>query len=150
VTTSNPSTPNSAAPGDADRDAALAARARELLLDSADHLDARTRSRLTQARHAALDQLGNARRPGVPFGGWLAPAGGLAAAVIVALIWSGRPVAPGAVTQVAEVRVQGAGDTFDDLSLIADAESLELAEEIEFYSWLEAEGDFGASGGGVG
>ena len=37
-----------------------------------------------------------------------------------------------------------------DVALMADAENLELAEEIEFYSWLEAEAVLPAATGGVG
>jgi len=56
---------------------------REALEASAEHLDAHVRSRLTQARHAALDELQRrARRPM-----WLiAPAAGIAAAAILAVV----------------------------------------------------------------
>jgi hypothetical protein len=151
VTTSDPTLrqPPGSGDDDAARDEAFAARARDLLQASADHLDARTLSRLTQARHAALDAVKDGRRAGFPAGGWLAPAGGLAAAAVVALIWAGRPDVPAALTE-ASVREPAAGEAIDDLSLMADAESLELAEEIEFYSWLASESDSPAAGGGVG
>ena len=133
------------------RDAAFAARAHGLLLDSARHLDARTRSRLTQARYAALDQLehGQARR-GFSLGGWLAPAGGLAAVVLAGLIWFGATPTLDPVPQSAAVRSETGGAAVDDLALMADAENLELAEEIEFYSWLETEADLPETSGGVG
>ena len=131
------------------RDAAFAGRARDLLLDSAEHLDARTRSRLTRARHAALEQLQSSQPRGLPMGGWLAPAGGLAAVVIAALVWVGMPTST-PVSQGVAVRAEAGSAAFDDLALMADAESLELAEEIEFYAWLEAEADLPAANGGVG
>ncbi len=81
-------------------------------------------------------------------GGWLAPAGGLAVVVIAALVWVGMPTST-PVSQSVAVHAE-AGAAFDDLALMADAESLELAEEIEFYSWLEAETDLPAANGGVG
>ncbi len=130
-------------------DAAFAGRARDLLLDSVEHLDARTRSRLTQARHAALEQLQSSQPRGLPMAGWLAPAGGLAAVVIAVLVWLGMPTST-PVSQSVAVHAEAGSAAFDDLALMADAESLELAEEIEFYSWLEAETDLPAANGGVG
>lgn len=61
----------------------LERQAREALEASVEHLDARVRSRLTQARHAALDELQRrSRRPA-----WLiAPAAGFAAAAILAVV----------------------------------------------------------------
>ncbi|MEQ1581117.1 MAG: hypothetical protein ABL964_11025 [Steroidobacteraceae bacterium] len=133
------------------RDAAFAARTRDLLLDSVEHLDAGTRSRLTQARHAALDQLEPAHaRRGYLSGGWLAPAGGLAAVVLVGLVWVGTAPQVDPVSQSASVRPEAGGTAVDDLALMADAENLELAEEIEFYSWLETEAVLPATSGGVG
>lgn len=132
-------------------DAAFAARARDVLLDSVEHLDGRTRSRLTQARHAALDQLKlEHSRRGTWMGGWLGPAGGLAAVVVAGLIWVGTGPTNEPVPQGATVRPELGGTAVDDLALMADAENLELAEEIEFYSWLETEADLPATSGGVG
>jgi hypothetical protein len=133
------------------RDAAFAARTRDLLLDSVEHLDTATRSRLTQARHAALDRLEptHARRGFLP-GGWLAPAGGLAAVVLAGLIWVGTAPQLDPASQSASVRPETGGTAVDDLALMADAENLELAEEIEFYSWLETEAVLPVASGGVG
>lgn len=130
-------------------DAAFVERSRALLLESTERLDARTRSRLTRARHAALEHMQSTRPQGLPMGGWLAPAGGLAAVVIAALVWVGMPTSVPVSRSVA-VPAEAGSAAFDDLALMADAESLELAEEIEFYSWLEAEADLPAAGGGVG
>jgi hypothetical protein len=133
------------------RDAAFSARARELLLDSARHLDAKTRSRLTQARYAALEQLEHSQgRPGFRLGGWLAPAGGLAAVALAGLVWFGATPTLDPVPQSAAVRPDAGGAAVDDLALMADAENLELAEDIEFYSWLETETDLPVTSGGVG
>lgn len=64
-------------------------QAREALEASALHLDARVRSRLTQARHAALDDLQRRSRRSA----WLiAPAVGFAAAAVVAVVlWTSGP-----------------------------------------------------------
>ncbi|HNR21510.1 MAG TPA: hypothetical protein PKL49_00650 [Steroidobacteraceae bacterium] len=58
-------------------------QARETLEASIEHLDARVRSRLTRARHAALDELQRrARRPA-----WfVVPAVGFAASAILAVV----------------------------------------------------------------
>jgi hypothetical protein len=135
-------------PGPAAEDtahAALAARARALLQESAEGLDGRTRSRLTQARHAALAA---AARPSGPLA-WLAarlgrpsagrwqrwaPAGALAASVLaVALLVARVPGTPGVVARAT------AGD---ELELLADTDALALAQEPEvdydFYEWAVA------------
>jgi hypothetical protein len=118
-------------------------RTRETLEASVTRLDGRIRSRLTQARHAALDEA--RRRRG--FGGrdgwrsWM-PAGALAAAVLVAmLLWTGR-----SGTSLAPNGELAA--SFEDIELLADGEAFELAEgqDFEFYEWAVAveSGDGGA------
>jgi hypothetical protein len=105
--------------------------ARKVLRDSADNLDGATRSRLTQARHAALAQA-------EPDSAWwklrvIVPGGALAAALLVTLLlWNGRgPALP------------GSGSTLDDMDLLADAEAYELSQEpdLEFIEWAAAMGD---------
>ena len=94
-------------------------RAGELLRDSADSLDAATRSRLTQARHAALE--GISARPAWLDFRVLAPGGAVAAAAVVAvLMWTGPMQRP-------------AGETgaFDDIELLADADAYEISQETD-------------------
>jgi hypothetical protein len=116
----NPSTPNP-----------LEQRSRELFEDSVNRLDARTRSRLNQARQVALEELnkGKTRRY------WLtAPLGGLAAAALIAVL----------LLTVREATVpsqESAGLPLDDFDIVADTDNLELLQDVEFYSWLaEASG----------
>lgn len=104
----------------------LEKRARELFEDSVERLDARTRSKLTQARNRALDEVkkGAARRRWI----W-APAGGFALAAVVALgiVLSGRtPSQPGPTA-------------LEDLEIVADSENLDLLQDqdVEFYAWLD-------------
>jgi hypothetical protein len=109
----------------------LEQRSRELFEDSVSRLDARTRSRLNQARQQALNELntGTTRRY------WLAaPLGGLAvAAVIAVFMMTGRETMP--------LRQDTAALPLDDFDIVADADSLELLQDVEFYSWLaEASG----------
>lgn len=104
----------------------LEQRSRELFEDSVGRLDARTRSRLNQARQQALSELNK----GVSRRYWLtAPLGGLAAAVVIAVVMmTGREaVAPGHESTVLPL---------DDFDIVADADNLELLQDVEFYSWM--------------
>ena len=112
-------------------------RAQELLRASADALDGNVRSRLTQARSAAIEE---ARQARTSFA-WrrLVPAGALAGAAVLALVlWNGASRAPDPVTP---------HNSFEDLDLIVTSESFELLEDLEFYEWV-AETD--ASGASIG
>ena len=104
-------------------------KARALFEDSVERLDAGTRSKLTQARNRALDEVskGGAQRR------WLwAPAGGVALAAIVAVVLSSNGWRSGADTGALAL---------EDIDIVADSENLEMLEDVEFYQWL---GDTGA------
>jgi hypothetical protein len=114
--------------------AALAGKARTLLEASSESLDGRTRSRLTQARHAALAAAAAPRGPFAallgarPWQRWL-PAGALAASLlVVALVVVRTPGVP--------LRAVSGGD---EIELLADADGLALAQEADvdydFYEW---------------
>jgi hypothetical protein len=113
--------------------AAIEARSREVLDESAGRLDGRTLSRLTQARHAALAQLGEPRN--VWWRGWM-PAGATAAVAVLAVaLFTLRPDTGG-------LPVATANGEAIDTELLADVEALELAEaddELEFYEWAARE-----------
>ncbi len=111
-------------------------RSRELLQAGVDGLDGRIRSRLTQARFAALEAA-RKNRFGFAWQSWI-PAGGVAAAALLAvLLWNARPAdQPG--TQMAGVQAAGAASSMDDLELLVASESFELLEDLEFYEWLES------------
>jgi len=122
-------------------------RVRALLNDSAAELDSRTRSRLTQARYAALEQL--AVRPRLsPWLRW-APAGAVAMAVLATLLYVGQRGGDAPLTNLA-----GAA-AIDDLELLADADALELTAELnaeldyDFYEWAAAAASEGDSGLGT-
>jgi anti-sigma-K factor RskA len=112
-------------------------RTRALLEQSVSRIDGRIRSRLNQARHAALAEL---ERPSYrPF--WrsftFAPAAGVVAAVVLAVVlWAPRPgqILPGA---------QGAAGAVEDLDLVADGETFDLIEQEDggFYEWAVAQAD---------
>ena len=112
-----------------ENDDKLVQRAKALFDDSVGELDAERLSKLNRARQQALEELDR----GFAFGGWtrLLPAGGAAAAaVLVALI----------VLRTDEVAIDlpvapTAAET--DFELLIDEDSLEMLEELEFYSWME-------------
>jgi hypothetical protein len=112
-------------------------RSRALFLESVEGLDFALRSRLTQARNAALEAA--ARRPSWFFRlGVLAPAGVTAAAVLGAFLWLGSPLGQHAVTVGNDGR-----SNLEDLELVAstdegsgDAMDM-LQDDIEFYDWAD-------------
>jgi hypothetical protein len=114
-------------------------RTRALLRDSTGQLDGATRSRLAQARAAAL-AAHDTRRNWLDFR-YLAPAGAMAAALLVTVLFVGRQDAPGGVNETA-------GSALYDLELLADADAFELTQEgdLEFIEWAAAMGEQGQAG----
>jgi hypothetical protein len=120
----------------------LERRTRALLEQRAANLDGHVRSRLTQARHAALDE----RRRSRARRAWLswAPVGAVAAAVLGVLLYVRQgPVGQGPVGQGPGL-LPATATTTDDLELLADADGMQLAEDAgnyEFYEWAAAATD---------
>jgi hypothetical protein len=111
------------------KESAFETRAREVLGESTGRLDGRQLSRLTQARHAALDQLGKPARSG--WWNWLPAGAATAAAVLAVVIW-----APGIRTNTPVT----AGAAFEDIDLLVDApEFVADADDIDFYEWAAGE-----------
>lgn len=103
-------------------------RTKALFDESVERLDGRTRSKLTQARNAALEEL----RKGPPRFQWLrTPVTGLAAAAVLALVigmWPGsQPSDSGTLP-------------LEDFDIVADADNIEMLQDVEFYVWLEDQG----------
>ena len=90
-------------------------------------LDAATRSRLTRARHRALEELAPAKAR------WrwsFVPAGGVAVAAALAVLLFVHPRPP------TETGPQAS--SLSDLEILFSEEDLQmLDEDIEFYGWLE-------------
>jgi hypothetical protein len=111
-------------------------RTKRLFDDSVAGLDAATRSRLTQARHRALEQRWSAH-------GWrwsLVPAGTVAATALV--VWFTVWQAPSDPVQTASL---------GDLEILLGEEDIEmLDEELEFYGWLEEQPELAAADDSVG
>ncbi|HEV8443132.1 MAG TPA: hypothetical protein VGQ27_06610 [Steroidobacteraceae bacterium] len=110
-------------------------RSREVLEESSGRLDGRTLSRLTQARHAALDQLQRPTRA-LWWGRWSVPAGAAAAAVLAVVIWVGRPPIVEGPATLASIK------SVDDFELLTDADAPDFVddgEDVEFYEWAAGE-----------
>jgi hypothetical protein len=104
-------------------------QARRLFDDSVERLDAAALSRLNQGRHRALEELENGP---AAFGHWIRwlPATGIAAAALIAVMLTGNP-AP----DVGDEPVSAS-----DFEMLLEEDSLEMLEDLEFYSWLELSG----------
>ena len=103
---------------------------RRTLDDSVDNLDAQTLSRLTQARHAALEQVKS--KPYLhkrPF--WLSMAGlaATAAVVLLAIFLTRDPSVPQYYSAI------------EDVEILVASENPEFFSELEFYAWLAEEMD---------
>ena len=115
-----------------DENSGFEQRTKQLFDASVGAIDAATRSRLTQARHRALEESASRDR------GWtwsLIPAGTVAATALVAwlVVWQAPP---------ANDELRAAQLT--DLEILLGEEDLEmLDEELEFYGWLEEQPEFG-------
>lgn len=119
----------------------LERRTKRAFDESVAALDAPTRSRLTQARHRALEHRAQAQRSGWRQS-WV-PAGVLAATALVVWFTVGQPPtpAPDAVQSTA----------LSDLEILLGDEDLEmLDEELEFYGWLEDQPEFAGATDNVG
>jgi hypothetical protein len=126
-------------------------RLRLTLEESVNGVDARVRSRLNQARQAAVEEAG---RPGRSLRRvhWMPALGAVTAALLVALVLgyqAPRPVAPPSVDSV--------HPTMEDLDLLADSEGMDLVQSDDgaFYEWAMAQAEggeapaIGSGGNGV-
>jgi anti-sigma-K factor RskA len=102
-------------------------RSQEVLEESASRLDGRTRSRLTQARHAALAQL---EQPARHWWRSYVPAGAAAAVAVLAVVMWTNPADRSVASPV------------EDMELLADADAPDFVddgEDLEFYEWAAGE-----------
>lgn len=111
-------------------------RSRALFQDSVEGLDMRVRSRLTQARSAAIEAA--ARQPWyVRFRTWAPAAGVTAAALLGAVLWLGSPLGHHVAT-IADTQL-----SLEDLDLVASsdegsADAMEmLQDDIDFYDFAD-------------
>ena len=104
----------------------FAAQAKTHFDDSVERLDAVTLSRLNKGRHQALAHQAPARPVG--WFRWMPATGIAAAALMTVMIMRG----PAGVDVIPEPM------TASDLEILLEEDGLELFEDLEFYSWLEA------------
>ena len=116
-----------------DQDSAFEKQVKATFDESVDALDAATLSKLNRSRHEALAEL---RRPQHHWKRWM-PATGAAAAVLIAVVLLQSPTAVNDVFEPAALT---------DMEILLGEESIEMLEELEFYSWIDAaetDGDVG-------
>jgi hypothetical protein len=115
----------------------LEERAQALFHDSVEGLEFALRSRLTQARKAAIEAASTSRPAWFSRIGVLAPAGVTAVAILGALLWFGSPLRQRAVT------VADGQSNFEDMELVASVDESSgdamdmLQDDIEFYDWAD-------------
>ncbi|MFZ0499718.1 MAG: hypothetical protein WAU49_11700 [Steroidobacteraceae bacterium] len=129
-------------------------RLQALLEESVQSVGGRARSRLTQARHAALAEAarsGGWQRPlralawSRPRLLWMPAAGAMAAAVLVTFVlWPHAPQGYPAV--------EASPTNVEDLDLVADHEGMDLMQsgDGQFYEWAMAQADDGDQPAGSG
>jgi hypothetical protein len=122
--------------GNGSQSTELERRAKALFDAEVDNIDGRTRSRLAQARYAALEACQGKPRWSRQMGLRVALPAAAAAAVAVAVLAVWRAPEPAAVSpQLAALQ---------DLEILLSEEELEMLEELEFYAWLEEQPEFSA------
>ncbi len=104
----------------------LAGQAKELFDDSVERLDAATLSRLNRGRHQALLELQKTSLAG-QWARWM-PVTGVAAAALVTVVILQDPG-----SEVPEPPAT----TVMDFEILLGEDSLEMLEELEFYSWID-------------
>jgi hypothetical protein len=109
---------------------AVEERAKALFDESVGNLDGKTRSALTQARHAALAELEGRKRQ-ASWRIWGPLSGAAAAALVVAAMF-------GPIWTTTQQSKDGGAMPFEDFDIVADAENLELLENLDFYAWLDS------------
>jgi hypothetical protein len=118
-------------------DESLEDRSRTLFKDSVGNIDMRVRSRLTQARHAALEAAAAARRRPrlLRASVWTPAAGVTAAAVLGVALWFGSPLGHHAMI------ASDNPTAFEDLDIVASSDDGSgdamdmLQDDVDFYDW---------------
>jgi hypothetical protein len=119
-------------------------RAGELLRKRVDDLDGATRSRLAQARAAAVQAATKPQRKWLDFR-YLAPAGAMASAAVLTVLF----VVDGSKPLPVNESTSAALYDLTDMDLLADADGFDLAQEtdLEFIEWAAAMGEQEGPGG---
>jgi hypothetical protein len=119
-----------------DNDERFAKQAKRLFDESVQGIDGPTQSKLNRGRQKALAELRPKSALSIPTA-WIPAAGIAAAAVVAVVMWSGnRPPNDFASPSSAS-----------DFEILLNEDSLEMLEELEFYSWMELDTDDDANVG---
>jgi len=103
---------------------AFAEKAKQRFDESVARLDGKTQSRLNQSRHAALAELDKGQPAWVQ---WIPATGVAAAAVLAVVLWTGTP----GTDDLAAPAIA------NDMEILLTEDSLEMLEDLEFYSWID-------------
>ena len=112
-----------------------------VLEESVSRVDARTRSRLNQARQLAVEAAAARRRPWWRSYAFMPAAGAATAALLLAvMLWQREPAVREAPL------LEGRAPAVEDIDLLADAEGLDLVEGWDgpgpgFYEWAADQTD---------
>jgi hypothetical protein len=119
-------------------------RAAELLRSRVDDIDGATRSRLAQARAAAVEAAARPARHGLDFR-HLAPVTAMASAAVLTVLLVVDSNRPPPVNETTTAALYDLGD----MDLLADADAFDLAQEtdLEFIEWAAAMGEQDGAGG---
>ncbi len=118
--------------GIAKKDCDFEERTKLLFDESVAALDGEMRSKLTQARSRALEELAGQREP-VWNRSWLPASAVATAAVLSLMLWQGQ--------------VESVGDGGFDVATVTDLEilltevDLVMFQELEFYAWLDEQAE---------
>lgn len=114
-------------PNDNKHDKPFVENAKAHFDDSVDRLDAAALSKLNRGRQAAL-AAASSSGSAVRWQRWMPATGVAAAAVIVVVMLQGPAVDNGFI---------GSQPTAADFEILIGDDSLEMIEELEFYSWID-------------
>ncbi len=131
-------------------------RSRELFDQQVANLDAGTRSRLNQARQAALDAArGKAGDHATAWGSrWLLPVGSVAALALVAVTTvqlmrpdASQPAFESVSTAANTMASNAAVSNVDDVEILTADADLELLQNMDFYAWVETQPEAASAAG---
>jgi hypothetical protein len=111
----------------------VAARSRDLFIDSARAIDGETGARLAAARGRAMNAL--AEKPSRVAMRWMPVAGVVAAVSLVAVVW--LPAGPGD-----DLPLPVNGRVLEnpaDIDILLQEDGLEMIEDLDFYSWIDTD-----------
>lgn len=128
------------------KDELFARKAGALFRESAEHLDGQAQSRLNRSRQAALAEFDSGTFSLSRWTQWAPAAGAVAVAVVAVVVLTGNPDVDPTVNPGAE---QIAGD----FELLMAADSFDMLQDLEFYSWIDIDAELdgeSATGADVG